>query len=276
MTKRIRRFTQEDWAKDLYLQAKERAALLENAIMRAESALMTLPEGKLRDVRHRDGYQYYLRKDAGDSSGKYISKSNIDIVKGLAQKEYLHNFNKAATAELHALNKYIAVAEQTSVSGIYANMREARRIHVKPFIIPDKDYIELWEKEEYEPGFFKPGAPEHYTMKKERVRSKSEINIANMLKANGIPYKYEYPITVGGEIRRPDFCCLNVRKKKEIIWEHFGMMDNTEYAIANVIKINKMILNGYTQGDDFIFTFETSIQPINTKEIQMMIDKFLK
>lgn len=276
MIKKKRRFTQEDWAKDFYSQAKERAELLENAINRAESMLATAPEGKLRDVKHRDGYQYYLRKTPADSSGKYIPKSDLQTVRNLAQKEYLQEFNKAARSELHALNKYMAVTGDNTLKDIYENMREARRIHVNPFIISDKNYVEMWEKEEYEPGFFRPGTPEHYTMKKERVRSKSEVNIANILRANGIPYRYEYPIAVGDEIRRPDFYCLNVRKKKEIIWEHFGMMDNAEYAIANVDKINKMILNGYRQGDDFIFTFETSYQPINTKEIQIIIDTCLK
>ena len=276
MIKKKRRFTQEDWAKDLYSQAKERAALLEAAIDRAESILATAPEGKLRDVKHRDGYQYYLRKTPGDSSGKYIPKSDMEMVKELAQKEYLQDFNKAARAELHAINKYMAISGENTLKDIYENMREGRKIHVSPFIIPDKEFVEMWEKVEYEPGFFRPGLPEHYTFKNERVRSKSEINIANVLKSNGVPYRYEYPITVGGEIRRPDFYCLNVRKKKEIIWEHFGMMDNAEYAIDNVEKINKMILNGYRQGDDLIFTFETSFQPINTKEIQKIIDDYLK
>ena len=44
MTKKKRRFTQEDWAKDFYSQAKERAELLESAINQAESALAMAPE----------------------------------------------------------------------------------------------------------------------------------------------------------------------------------------------------------------------------------------
>ena len=84
MIKKKRRFTQEDWAKDFYSQAKERAALLESAIDRAESTLATSPNGKLRDVKHREGYQYYLRKTPGDSSGKYIPKSDMQIVRELA------------------------------------------------------------------------------------------------------------------------------------------------------------------------------------------------
>lgn len=53
------------------------------------------------------------------------------------------------------------------------------------------------------------------------------------------------------------------------------MMDNTEYARNNVEKINKMAANGYVHGQNSIFTFETSILPLNARIIQLMIDKFL-
>ena len=197
------------------------------------------------------------------------------MIKVLAQKDYNLKFIKAAKEELKALEKYLEIRQKKTIEESYYGMSIARRIQTTPFIIPDDQYVKKWEAKEYEPGYFEPGAKEHYSAKDERVRSKAEENIANMLKMNNVPYHYEYPFIIGGEQKRPDFYCLNVRTKKEYLWEHFGMMDNFEDAQKNVEKINKMAANGYIHGQNCIFTFETSTLPLNTRIIQLMIDEFL-
>ena len=132
--------------------------------------------------------------------------------------------------------------ENSNVEAAYTDMSEARKSYTLSFITPDDIYISRWENRQYEPGYFAPDYPEYYTAKGERVRSKAEENIANLLILNKVPYHYEHPVVIGGEERRPDFYCLNVRTKKEYLWEHLGMMDNTDYARNNVEKINKMVL----------------------------------
>ena len=52
---------------------------------------------------------------------------------------------------------------------------------------------------------------EFYSNSGVRVRSKSELIIANMLEKYGIPYRYEYPLLLNGnDLVRPDFLCLNI------------------------------------------------------------------
>ena len=66
-----------------------------------------------------------------------------------------------------------------------------------------------------------------YTSKGERVRSKSEVIIADVLNREGVPYRYEYPIYIKGIGKiYPDFTVLNIGIRKEMIWDHFGMMDD--------------------------------------------------
>ena len=45
----------------------------------------------------------------------------------------------------------------------------------------------------------------HRTMRGEAVRSKSEVIIADHLANRGLVYRYEAPLTLGGETRFPDF-----------------------------------------------------------------------
>jgi len=71
-------------------------------------------------------------------------------------------------------------------------------------------------------------------LKKEKVRSKSEVIIADRLFINAIPYEYERGLIVKipktaecpetEMVWNPDFRVLNVRTGKEYIWEHFGRM----------------------------------------------------
>jgi len=276
MTRKRIKDLQAEWAADYLQTVKKRAELLHGAITEAENSLKTAPQGMLRDIRHGKDYQYFWRKEKSDVTGTYLSKKSEEkTIRELAQKEYNLKFLKAAKEELRTLDKYLAVSEKWKVGDIYNSMNAARRNYVIPFITPDTLYVKEWEDREYEPGYFSPGYPEYYSAKDERVRSKAEENIANLLKMNKIPYHYEFPIIIGGEERRPDFLCLNVRTKKEYLWEHFGMMDNIDYAQRNVEKINKMAANGYVHGLNCIFTFETSNLPLNTRIIQLMIEKFL-
>ena len=276
MTMKRKHYSQADWAEDLQTMAQKRARLLTDAIAMAEKELKNAPQGRLRDIKHGKEYQYFWRKEKSDTSGNYLSKSTgIDMIKKLAQKEYNQRFIKSAQTELVTINKYLNVRKKKPIEDAFDGMSKARRMHTTPFITPDEDYVKEWESKEYEPGYFAPGYPEYYSAKDERVRSKAEENIANLLKMNNIPYHYEFPVQIGCEERRPDFLCLNIRTKKEYLWEHFGMMDNPDYALKNVDKINKMAANGYIHGHNCIFTFETSILPLNTRIIQLMIDMFL-
>ena len=115
-----------------------------------------------------------------------------------------------------------------------------------------------------------------YTDKGERVRSKSEVLIANELYRHGIPYRYEYPVFNNGVIMAaPDFNCLNVRLRKEYYWEHLGMMGKEEYANRNTAKIEKYTLAKDFDETSLILTFETDRHPLNTKIIEQKIGTYL-
>ena len=269
-------FSQTDWAFDLRSNAKKRADMLISAVKEAEDYVKRAPHGMLRDIKHGNSFQYFWRKEKSDTNGTYLPVSTEEkTIRELAQKDYCLKFIKEAKEELRSLEKYLNITEKSNVETVYNDMSAARKAYAVPFIAPDDIYIRQWEDRAYEPGYFSPNYPEYYSVKGERVRSKAEENIANLLKMNDIPYHYEYPLILDGEERRPDFLCLNVRTKKEYLWEHFGMMDNVEYVQKNIEKINRMAANGYIHGQNCIFTFETSLLPLNTRIIQMMISEFL-
>lgn len=69
----------------------------------------------------------------------------------------------------------------------------------------------------------------HETLDGNFVRSKSEVIISNLLFQAGIKYEYEKPLYYeGGKHIMPDFT-LFLPNKKEIYWEHVGMLGKESY-----------------------------------------------
>ena len=242
-----------------------------------ERALLNIPEGALRICSHGDRTQYYQRNDPKDFNGTYIREKDIHIAQELAQKDYDQKVLRAAERELNAIKKYLSNYPKINAEQIYESMHRERRKLIEPIVESDDQFIHKWESVKYQGKGFDEDSPELYTEKEERVRSKSELIIADLLNKEGVPYRYEYPIYLKGIGQiYPDFTVLNVKKRKELYWEHLGMMDDPSYAEKALKKITIYEQNGIFPGEDLILTYETRKNPMNQKVIMLMIQHYLK
>jgi hypothetical protein len=141
----------------------------------------------------------------------------------------------------------------------------------------DADYAAEWLRQNsMEEIRIEEPDTEIYTEKGEMVRSKSEKILADKFNLLGIPYIYEKPLYLEGYgYVHPDFTLLNVRKKKEYYLEHFGMMDNPEYTVKTVQKLETYEKNGIFPGEKLLLTYETGSHPLNMKTVENLIQKFL-
>jgi len=108
------------------------------------------------------------------------------------------------------------------------------------------------------------------------VRSKSEVIIADALYDAGIPYRYEWERVFGGVRYVPDFTLLRPYDRREIIWEHFGMMDDEDYRRSTHIKLGVYMRHGYTPGDNFIATYESLENPLDPREVRFLVDRLTR
>lgn len=241
-----------------------------------EKALRDAPEGFLRIGGHGKKLQYYHRTDPKDFTGKYIREQDFPLARELAQKDYNLKIVRSADQEIKAIDKYLALAPAKPVESVYEAMTPRRQRLITPIQYSQKQFVENWTNLKYEGKSFTENVPELYTSKGERVRSKSEIIIADLLEREGIPYRYEYPITLAGYGRvYPDFTVLHTRLRKQLYWEHLGMMDEPSYVENALQKIATYELNGIFPGEDLILTYETRQNPINPKLVQLMIQHYL-
>ena len=115
----------------------------------------------------------------------------------------------------------------------------------------------------------------HDTIRGEKMRSKSEVMIANSIYRHALPYKPELPLKCkNGRSLYPDFTILDPRTMEEYIWEHFGIMDDPVYAAEACRKIQTYNDEGYVLGRNLICTFETSETPLSSVVIENIIKTF--
>ncbi len=259
---------------DAYEEARRRQREVAKAIAKTRQELEKAPDGIIRIVTSRNHPQYYLRNNRQDRAGAYISKSDKGVIQKYVQKKYDEKVLKLLTKEFDALEKFL---NQTGdimeeIQCLYSDIHEELKEMITPVDMVEQDYIREWMEKSYEPKSIQEDLVCYMTYNKERVRSKSELNIANALANSGIPYKYECPLKLNnGAIIYPDFTIYDVKNRREIYWEHRGMMDDEEYARHAVMRIKSYISSGHRIGKDLLITEETSTHPLGTNEIEAVI-----
>lgn len=174
------------------------------------------------------------------------------------------------------IKKLLRDYSDDEIEEIYKSLHKERQALVMPVEPTWEQLVEQWYSVEYQGKEFREGAAIILTEKGERVRSKSEKILADYFYRNNILYQYEKPLKLKGYgIVYPDFTLLSRKTRKEMYWEHEGMMDQPEYARAAVAKIDSYQKNGIYIGENLIVTFETEKNVLSTKTIEELVEKYL-
>lgn len=225
-------------------------------------------EGKLRVNKYSGRVKYYHITQPGDKSGKYIPKGEVEFARKLAQKDYDQKVLQVVEQKLKCIDQFVEKWSKDTIDEVYYKLHPEKQKMVVPVIETDDQFVEMWKSVQYKGKGFREDSPEIYTSNGERVRSKSEMIIADLLAKEKIPYRYECPL----ELERfgivyPDFTVLDVNRRKEIYWEHLGMMDDSSYVEKALKKIEAYKRSGLFPGDGLILTQETKGFPLDQRSI---------
>ena len=255
---------------------KELSILVDNILAKAQNDLVDAPEGRIRSAinKKRNYIQYYHIIDKSDCAGKYINKKNIDLAKALAQKKYAQNVVK----KMSRMKELLCELQEFEMEDIIFNSCLAGTEGlISLYLLSDEEYLEKWKNKNNKiPRNSIESDVQIWTENNEIVRSKSEKIIADKLKSMNIPYKYEEGVKLkNGKIVYPDFTVLNMRTRKEVYWEHFGMMSKLEYCENTLKKIEEYNLNGKELGEGLVCTFESLNHQLNYKVLDELIRKYM-
>ncbi len=154
---------------------------------------------------------------------------------------------------------------------VHANTRTITFEDVNYYLQLATHFIKLKEPN----SFIIERSPLLKTLANNRVRSKSEVIIANILTYLNLDYEYEKPLNAKHDETsvRPDFTILF--KGKEYYWEHLNDLTNLNYKSAWLKKQDWYRKNGYE--DNLIISYESSDMSIDSQEILLIAkNKILK
>ncbi len=238
-------------------------------------ALKNAPAGSLKVIKCRGHLQFYHRKSKNDRQGTYIQKRNYTLASRLAQKDYNTKAAAILSKQLKSLNAALSSFNENNENDLlklFEAYPSQLRSMITPAALSPQQFSQQWKELPYK------GLPNENPMSNlfthggEHVRSKSELMIANALFDAHVPYRYEFPLPIKGHSDfHPDFFCLNPASGREIVWEHFGLMDDPDYAANAISKIALYAENGYIPGRNFIYTMESNSCPLSTKLVDKII-----
>ena len=263
---------------NLYELLNQEKKTAERLMHRAEKEMKRMPGGTLEARLTKGKYPQYVHTSSvnGKRVSKYISKKNLKLARQLAQRDYDRDLMRSAAQLTEALETASKALREYDLEAIYQKEKNIRRNLITPLIPTDEMFIEQWYEEHHGAQNSLRMTNSYTTIRGETVRSKSEKMIADAYHMAGIPYVYEPSVCLAnGHGRRPDFAVLNVRLRKTMYHEHFGMMDDDEYRQHAILKMREYNRSGYRAGEVMLYTFEGEGIPFDQEELEELIRAFL-
>lgn len=261
-------------------ELKERLDELQDLQKKLERALSQDIGGNIQISTNHNNPQFYKIEDGVKS---YLSKTKLEDAQKILQLKYYRKTLFACKNEIRRLEPLINLYQNESNAytkidtvRVYEKLSPVRQSLVTAVCPTTEQFVNQWKQTEHQHKTAKDDEVPYLTANKEKVRSKSELIIANLLYQNNIPYRYEPLLKLPQGEFYPDFLCLNVRTRQEIYWEHFGLLTDSDYATKTVRKLSIYQTNNLHLGRNLIISTEAPKYPLNTTLIQNLIDTYLK
>lgn len=230
--------------------------------------LKSVPPGKLKTVKRSQSYEYYLRKSPQDKTGQYIKKKDCTTLRTFTQKQYDIFYLNEASKRISLIDSFLTQYDINSFSNLLHQFTLQQQNLIKSFEIDNSTYLSQWIAQQYPQKPIQDNLAFHYSEKGERMRSKSEVIIADTLLFLNIPYHYEKPVKLkNGQIFHPDFTLPNVNLRRDVYYEHLGLIDTHDYFINSLKRLDLFADNNILLGNNLIVTYETSDKPLNKLQV---------
>ena len=237
------------------------------------NGLEGLPEGKVMRTRcHGKNVSYRLtRKD--DKLCRRMISDRAELA-GLLRREYLNLCADSFEKQKDALNqsrqtlRKIKDEQQILKDLLAKRCPDADEELIRMIVSPGSD---PWADAPYKQFSYKPENRRFPTGRGILLRSKSELLIAELLDAYGIPFRYEETVEFEGMTLAPDFT-IRKRDGSLIYWEHMGLITNIRYYDSQLSKLRMYYAAGIVPWDNLIISFDNDRGIISAADIRNKIE----
>lgn len=234
----------------------------------------------------RGDYHFYYERGE-DKNRKYVGSENNEFVKRVKTARYLDASLKTIESNLAVLENTLERYQPYSEEHISRKLPKAYRFKEYKGS-PENNKLPYdaikWLKtvnEKKQEICSKYPDPHSDGLRVQRangewMRSKSEVMIADLLDFHGIPYIYELPHYCNGKWIRTDFTILSRKDfRSEILLEHLGLINMSNYRSSIGEKIADYMSAGYNPNINLFFTFDNLDQSYSLLPLQNIINNWL-
>jgi len=239
-----------------------------------QQKLNDLPNGDLHCTRNGP-YIKWFNHYKGNIT--YIPKKGQGLAEQLAIRKYLSALIAELENEKDAIDAYInCINKNRGHADKLLQEDSCFQSLLTPYFSSHDMDIAGWLSEPYETNRSHPEHLIHKTIAGCFVRSKSESLITSSLYTNHIPFRYECALHLGEITLFPDFTILHPKTHNIYYWEHFGMMNNPDYAKASYKKLYLYSEHNIIPSRNLIMTFETPDNPLAYETIDHTIQFYFQ
>lgn len=246
---------------------------LEQKSVDIQKQLEKLPEGKLVLCSNGKSKDSWFRSDGHNK--EYIKKKDRTLAEKLAYKKFLTLQLEEIKHEMRAINFYLKHHFQgiPKSSQLISDSTEFQEL-LSSYFTPLNQELNNWMYAPYKKNKSYAEQLIHKTCTGEYVRSKSEAFIYTCLCKKRIPFRYECELKLGAVTFYPDFTIRHPKMGETFFWEHFGLMDQRDYARNVYSKFDAYHAHGIIPSINLITTYETKEHPLSLETVEKIIEDY--
>lgn len=239
---------------------------LNKQITACETALKKMPSASFFISHNNNCNKWYSTKNGVTT---YIPKQQKSYAEKLALSKYLKLKLSESRDQRSKLQNYIKSLADSKSGAMLSDPAYTELL--ASYYKPRSEELAAWAAAQYDSNPSHPESLAYPSSSGHTLRSKSEVIIDMALSMHRLPFRYESSLIIGGRIFYPDFTVRHPETGDTFYWEHFGMMDNTDYIDDCTSKLRFYAKNGIISSVNLITTWETSGHPLSPQLVEEII-----
>lgn len=235
--------------------------------------LKSLPKGKLIGYLNNNNYQYYHSETVNGKYTRHGIGKNNHLKQQLARKEYLTKVIPILESNIKTLTKALTDYQSIIPDSIINKMSDVYKSLPKQYFIDKSimpEELQQWMKAPFDQSTYKLHEKIHTTSRDLKVRTKSELIIAELLYSYNIAFRYEQRLYIRDKRFAPDFT-IKLPNGKIFYWEHVGLTNSYGYMNDHYYKLKYYQYQNIVPWKNLILTYDNESGELNTQIIHSEI-----